>query len=218
MNKKRLIIFDLDGTLIDSQKDIALTTNHILKSMGYKEHQLESYKNFIGDGARELVRRALPENTSTQDIEQALEMFKEIYGNKMGANTKPFEGIYQMLEALQEDFEFALLSNKPHKFTLEYMRIFFSEYNFQSIHGQKDDVPKKPDPAGVYNILNELNYKSNQVYYIGDTVTDMNTAVNAGLIPIGVLWGVQEQKSLELHGAKYIASTPEQIVDIVLKR
>jgi len=215
MNGKKLVIFDLDGTLIDSLKDIALCTNSVLKNLGYKEHSTDAYKKFIGDGARELVRRALPDSSLDDEIEKALEMFKEIYGNKIGGNTKPFEGIYEMLEELQKFCEFALLSNKPHKFTLEYMESFFKDYPFNQVHGQKDDVPRKPDPAGVYNILQELPYEKEDVFYIGDTATDMKTAVSAGLIPIGVLWGIQEKETLLTNGAQYIVESPSQIVKII---
>jgi len=214
MNRKKLVIFDLDGTLIDSLKDIAFCTNYVLRSFGCKEHPVESYKNFIGDGARELVKRALPEDFNK--IEEALEMFKEEYSNKINENTKPFEGIYEMLQALESNCEFALLSNKPHKFTIEYMEVFFKDFNFKAIHGQKEEVPKKPNPAGVYNILEELGYDSKGVFYVGDTTTDMKTAVNSNIIPIGVLWGYQEKSKLLEYGAKHIVSTPKQIVDIII--
>lgn len=215
MNNKTLIIFDLDGTLIDSLTDIALSSNQVLKHFGCKEHEIETYRNFVGDGAKVLVQKALPKGFTEEQIEEALEMFKEIYSNKINLNTKPFDGIYKMLDDLNPYCDFALLSNKPHKFTLEYMDIFFKEYNFKIIHGQKDDVPKKPDPAGVYNILNALEYEAKEVYYIGDTSTDMQTAVNAGLIPVGVLWGYQEKEILLQNGAKYLIQSPEELVTII---
>lgn len=218
MKRKKLVIFDLDGTLIDSLEDIALCTNKVLKSFGCEEHSIENYKSFIGDGARELVKRALPQSFNSEQIDDAMEMFKKIYSNKINSNTKPFGGIYEMLEELQEDCEFALLSNKPHQFTLEYMEIFFKQFEFKAIHGQKDEVPKKPDPAGVYNILNELAYDTQHVFYIGDTATDMKTAVNAGLIPIGVLWGTQEKKSLVENGAQFTVETPSELVTIILEK
>jgi phosphoglycolate phosphatase len=221
MDKKKLIIFDLDGTLIDSLKDIALCTNSVLKELGCEEHPIEVYKEFTGDGARELVKRALPNGFSEEKIQKALGMFKEIYSNKINENTKPFDGIYEMLKALEDSCDLALLSNKPHKFTLEYMELFFSEFNFQSIHGQKEEVAKKPDPAGVYNILDELDYldyKKDDVYFIGDTATDMKTAINSGVIPIGVLWGTQEEDKLIQNGAQYTVQTPQEIVQIILKK
>lgn len=218
MKRKKLVIFDLDGTLIDSLKDIALATNRVLKSFGCEEHPISAYRNFVGDGAKELVKRALPENFDEEQIEKGLALFKEIYSNKINANTKPFDGIYEMLRVLSTDCEFALLSNKPHKFTLEYMDLFFKEYDFSAIHGQKDEVPKKPDPAGALNILNELQYDPSEVFYIGDTLTDMKTAVNAGLIPIGVLWGYQDKEALLENGAQYIVESPAEIVKIILEK
>jgi phosphoglycolate phosphatase len=214
MNKK-LIIFDLDGTLLDSLQDIALATNQVLKDFGCDEHSTESYRGFVGDGARELVKRALSKSFSKEQIDKALVMFKKIYSNKINGNTKPFDGIYEMLDNIKEQCDLALLSNKPHKFTLEYMELFFKEYDFKVIHGQKDEIPKKPDPAGVHIIMDKLNYKASDVFFIGDTSTDMKTAKSANVIPIGVLWGYQDKETLIENGAKYLTKTPHEIVDIV---
>jgi phosphoglycolate phosphatase len=216
MNNKKLIIFDLDGTLLNSLKDIALAANHVLQSFGVEEHPIEAYRDFVGDGAKALVQRALPKEFLDKQIEKALEIFKEVYSNKINDNTKPYEGIYDMLDALEELCEFALLSNKPHKFTVEYMDIFFKRYDFKVIHGQKDEVPKKPDPAGALYIMDKLGYDPKNVFYIGDTATDMKTAVNAGMIPVGVLWGYQDKEYLVKHGARYLIDKPEGLVDIVL--
>ena len=127
MNKK-LVIFDLDGTLIDSLKDIAFSTNRVLIELGFEEHPIEEYKRFIGDGAKELVKRALPDSSDEEKVLEALEIFKKEYGGKETIHTKPFDGGYQMLHQLQDSCEFALLSNKPHEFTLKYMEQFFKEF------------------------------------------------------------------------------------------
>lgn len=213
--EKKLIIFDLDGTLLDSLEDIALSTNSVLKSFECEEYPVDSYKKFVGDGARELVKRALPDTFSTEQIDQALEMFKKIYSNKVNGNTKPFDGIYDMLESLQSQCDFAILSNKPHKFTLEYMDLFFNEYEFKVIHGQKDNVPKKPDPAGANFIMQTLGYEAKDVYYIGDTTTDMKTASNGNMTSIGVSWGYQDEQVLLDFGAQFLANKPSDIVNII---
>lgn len=215
--KNKLVIFDLDGTLLDSLKDIALSANKVLEEFGYEPYEIDEYRKFVGDGARALVKSALPDTLEENEIDKALEIFKSNYSNKIHGNTKPYDGIYTMLDTLSSDCDFALLSNKPHKFTLEYMEKFFKEYEFKQIHGQKEEVPRKPDPAGAFNILKSLDKEYEKVFYVGDTATDMKTAVAAKLIPIGILWGYQDEENLSLHGAEYIVKTPHRLSEIILE-
>jgi len=215
--KNKLVIFDLDGTLLDSLKDIALAANKVLEEFGYEPYEIDEYRKFVGDGARALVKSALPDTLQESEIDKALELFKSNYSNKIHGNTKPYEGIYTMLDTLSSHCDFALLSNKPHKFTLEYMEIFFKEYKFKQIHGQKDEVPRKPDPSGAFNILKSLDKEYEKVFYVGDTATDMKTAVAAKLIPIGILWGYQDEENLTLHGAQFIVETPKNLSEIILE-
>lgn len=215
--KNKLVIFDLDGTLLDSLEDIAISANRVLEELGYEQHEIMEYRKFVGDGARALVKSALPDMLEEEQIDEALKMFKSYYSNKINGNTKPYDGIYNMLDTLESKCDFALLSNKPHKFTLEYMEMFFKEYEFKQIHGQKDDVPRKPDPAGAFNILKALDKEYEKVFYVGDTATDMKTAVAAKLIPIGILWGYQDEENLSLHRAEYIVKTPHRLSEIILE-
>ena len=215
--KTKLVIFDLDGTLLDSLEDIARSANTMLEELGYKPYEVNEYRKFVGDGARELVKSALPNNLDDETIDKALAIFKSYYSNKIHGNTKPYDGIYEMLKSISSTCDLALLSNKPHKFTLEYMDLFFKQFDFKQIHGQKDEVPRKPDPAGAFNILKDIGQSYGEVFYVGDTATDMKTAVGAKLIPIGVLWGYQDEKSLRDHGAKYIVNDPQELSEIILK-
>ncbi len=213
--KNRLIIFDLDGTLLDTLEDIAYSANKVLQELGYKTYEVNEYRKFVGDGAKELMRNALEETSNEELVEKAFLMFKSLYGGKIHDKTKPYEGIYGMLDGLSELHDFSILSNKPHLLTIESIEYFFKEYEFQQIHGQKEDVPRKPNPTGAFNILNAIDKEYEKVFYIGDTATDMKTAVAANLIPIGILWGYQDEKSLSSHGAQYLANTPKELCEII---
>lgn len=216
--KQKTVIFDLDGTLIDSIKDIALATNIVLEELGFDKHDLAAYENFVGDGALMLITNALPYNVNKNIIDEALILFKKYYGDRIHENTKPYEGIYLMLDELTKcNTTLAVLSNKPHEFTVEFIEHFFSKYSFCEVHGQKEDVPKKPNPMGAINISNALNIPENQIFFVGDTATDMKTAKNAGMTSIGVSWGYRSVDELISSGADYIAKTPEHLTQILLE-
>jgi phosphoglycolate phosphatase len=215
--KKKTIIFDLDGTLLDSLEDIVISANQVLEKLNYPTHTQEAYKQFIGDGARKLMIRALPQKISNSEIDIALELFTEIYSKTIHSNTKPYEGIYEMLDALDENsFSLNLLSNKPHQFTLKYYDMFFKQYNFDFVFGQSDEFPKKPDPKTALHIANSLKINPKEIYFIGDTSTDIKTAKNANMQSIGVIWGMRDKEELQTNGADFIIEKPSQILDIVL--
>ncbi len=212
----KTVIFDLDGTLIDSLTDIAICANKVLKELNHPTHTIEKYKDFVGDGAKILIQNAMPKNASLNDVDIALDMFKEIYEQNIYENTKPYEGIYELLENLQRNnYSLNVLSNKPHKFTLQYVQKLFSDFTFDEVHGQKDGVEKKPDPIGAINISKALNVELKDIFYIGDTGTDMKTAVNAGMIPIGVLWGFRGEDELLEHGAKHLVESPQKLWELI---
>jgi len=216
--KKKAVIFDLDGTLIDSIKDIALSTNQILEELGYKQHPLDAYINFVGDGALTLLKNSLPTDVDEPTLEKALVLFKKFYGDRIHANTQPYEGIIEMLDLLKEtELKLCVLSNKPHTFTVEFIKYFFNKYPFLEIHGQKDDVPKKPDPKGALNIAEALGLNTNEIVFVGDTPTDINTAKNAGMISIGVSWGYRSVEELINADANMIAQTPKHLTQILLE-
>jgi phosphoglycolate phosphatase len=216
MNKKT-IIFDLDGTLIDSLQDISICANKVLEELHYPTHKMEDFKYFIGDGAKELMRRALPKNLDDNTIENALKLFKQYYSNNIHQNTKPFHGIYELLDVLQQNnVSCNILSNKPHEFTLEYMQNLFKNYTFDEIHGQKDNIPKKPNPIGALNIAKKLKKVPNEIFFVGDTSTDMQTAKNSGMIAIGVLWGIRDEDELRKNGADHIIKQPKELLDIIM--
>lgn len=214
---KKTIIFDLDGTLIDSLEDIAVCMNKVLEELNLPIHKMEDYKYFVGGGISVLVENAL--NGHSDDIkEEVTKRFKVIYDQKLHAKTKPYEGIYELLDELEkENHNLAILSNKPHEFTIAYAKSLFDKYNFKEIHGQKSDIPKKPDPTAAINIAKVFDVPCEEVYFVGDTMVDMQTAKNAGMIAIGVLWGFRDEEELKEYGADFLVSHPLEILEIIKK-
>jgi len=209
----KLLIFDLDGTLINSLLDIAISMNKVLEKHNYPTHDTTEYNYFVGDGALVLVKNAMPKDSKEKDIEKVLKSFIEIYEQNTHNNTFAYEGIYEMLENLEnKEIKKAILSNKPHKFTLKYVENLFNNFDFQEVHGQKIDVPKKPDPTMAIEIATKLNTKCEDVVFIGDTATDIKTAKNANMKSIGVAWGFRSVEELKAAGADFIAYKPMDIV------
>lgn len=154
---QKAVIFDLDGTLIDSLEDLANSVNQTLSEFGFDTHEINEYKYFIGDGVKVLLKRATNKEITEETIEELHQRFKVIYKKEIDSKTKVYKGIYELLTKLEkEDFPKAILSNKPHNFTLDCMNKFFNDYSFVNISGQKDTVAKKPDPQAALSIANEF--------------------------------------------------------------
>lgn len=212
---KKTVIFDLDGTLLDSIEDIASSMNKVLESLQLPTHKIEDYKHFVGGGVDILVENAL-NNKSKEIKDEVIKRFKIEYDGKLHSKTLPYDGIYELLDELKKlDINLAVLSNKPHEFTVSYVNHFFKNYNFKEIHGQKKDVPKKPDPKAALDIVKCLDSSCENTYFIGDTKIDMQTAKNANMTAIGVLWGFRDEKELRDFGADFIVSNPLEILKII---
>ncbi|WNL29818.1 HAD family hydrolase [Aliarcobacter cryaerophilus] len=212
---KKTVIFDLDGTLLDSIEDIASSMNKVLESLQLPTHKIEDYKHFVGGGVDILVENALS-NQSKEIKDEVIKRFKIEYDGKLHSKTLPYDGIYELLDELKKlDINLAVLSNKPHEFTVSYVNHFFKNYNFKEIHGQKKDVPKKPDPKAALDIVKFLNSSCENTYFIGDTKIDMQTAKSANMTAIGVLWGFRDEKELRDFGADFIVSNPLEILKII---
>ena len=212
---KKTVIFDLDGTLLDSIEDIASSMNKVLESLQLPTHKIEDYKHFVGGGVDILVENAL-NNQSKEIKDEVIKRFKIEYDGKLHSKTLPYDGIYELLDELKKlDINLAVLSNKPHEFTVSYVNHFFKNYNFKEIHGQKKDVPKKPDPKAALDIVKCLDSSCENTYFIGDTKIDMQTAKNANMTAIGVLWGFRDEKELRDFGADFIVSNPLEILKIL---
>ncbi len=214
---KKTIIFDLDGTLIDSLEDIAVCMNQVLKELELPTHEMQDYKYFVGGGISVLVDNAL-KGYSQEIKEEVTEKFKVVYDQKLHLKTKPYDGIYELLDELKRlDFNIGILSNKPHEFTIAYATNLFSKYNLEEVHGQKKEIPKKPDPIAAINIAKKFNVPCEEVYFVGDTMVDMQTAVNAKMIGIGVLWGFRDKEELIENGATFVVEHPLDILKIINK-
>lgn len=214
---KKTVIFDLDGTLIDSLEDIAVCMNQVLEELNLPTHKIDDYKYFVGGGISILVDNAL--KGYSEDIkDEATKKFKIIYDQKLHLKTKAYDGIYELLDELVKlDCNIGILSNKPHEFTIAYANSLFPKYNIKEVQGQKSDIPKKPDPIAAIKIANSFNTPCKEVYFVGDTMVDMQTAVNAKMIGVGVLWGFRDEKELLENGATFIIKHPLDLLKIITK-
>ena len=210
------IIFDLDGTLLNTIEDLANACNYALTTLGYKTHEVEKYKTFVGNGRYKLVERMLPEdNRSVENIEKALELFDSYYEKHMIDMTKPYDGIMEMLVCLiSKSINIAVVSNKPHEFTTEVVKNYFGD-RFEVVYGHKKNTKEKPDPWAVLEVIDEFKVNKDECLYVGDSEIDINTAKNAGVKSVGVEWGFRGKGELESAGANYIVNKPEQILEIL---
>ena len=213
----KAVLFDLDGTLLDTIEDIGDAADRVLKQNGFPAHNMDTYSRFVGDGATNLIIRALPEDKRIDTvIHPCLDAFLEDYGRNWNVKTRPYDGIPELLDALTaRRLKMAVLSNKPHEYTKQCMEGFLSDWNFDVVFGQRDDVPRKPDPAGALEIAEQLSIPPSDFLYLGDTETDLKTSIAAGMFPVGVLWGFRSAEELQENGAKVLIKRPLDIMNIL---
>lgn len=213
-------IFDLDGTLLDSVKDLERACNYALSKFNLPNVDSQKYKLMLGAGRKKIIESIVSEffgYDENEIIEKFLEYYNEFYDAHMLDNTKPFKGILNMLDLLRsKNVVTAILSNKPHDFTLKLCKQFFSD-KVQYVSGLKDGYEAKPDPALLLEIINDLGLKKEDCIYIGDTEIDIQVAKNSGVKSLGVLWGFRTQALLEKEEADYLASNIDEMTDIILK-
>lgn len=211
------VVFDLDGTLLNTLADIGDAGNAVLRDRGFPEHPLEAYRYFVGDGARTLATRILPEDRRDEEtVEGCLAAFKEEYNRHWDRKTGPYDGVPEMLDALAErGLPMAVLSNKPDEFTRRCVDRLLASWSFDVVFGLRDGVPKKPDPAAALEIAGTLDVAPSKCLYVGDTATDMQTAVAAGMFPMGALWGFRTREELEQHGAQLVIGRPQELLGVL---
>lgn len=215
----KTIIFDLDGTLLDTLADLAASANHTMEQMGYPTHPLESYRYFVGNGVPKLLERCLPEDKRTEEnIAAARKLFAEYYNVHFADKTKPYEGVPELLGSLRKSgVKMAVASNKSDEFTQSIVKKFFGDI-FDAVQGARENVPKKPAPDIAFGIMERLGAVPVNTYFAGDSNVDMYTAKNAGLTAIGCLWGFRTKEELLDGGADFLAEKPSDIYDIIMKR
>lgn len=213
---KKLVIFDLDGTLLNTIADLANATNYALAKNGFQGHEENKYKYFVGNGADMLIQRALPEETSKEVFNEVKKDFISQYTTHAAVYTAPYPGIVDTLEYLEEvGVKIAVASNKPHRETEKVVAHYFPDIRFQLIFGHRTGYNPKPDPQIVYDILNELKIEKKDTLYVGDSSVDMQTAKASGLFAVGCSWGFRTREELLENGADAIIDSPQELIPLV---
>lgn len=214
------VIFDLDGTLLDSLEDLADSMNSVLVQLEYPVHPVEKYKYFVGDGMRQLARRVLPSGETDEAIvNKTIELMAIEYGKRWSDKTRIYPGLAETLDGLiSSGLRLAVLSNKPDPFTKRMVSELLSRWSFDPVFGARPDTPVKPDPQSALEISKIWGIAPERILYVGDTGTDMRTAASAGMHAIGVTWGFRMVEELLEHGAQSIIDQPLELLAMVEKR
>lgn len=214
---KKLIIFDLDGTLLDTIVDLATATNQALARHGYPTHETDAYRFFVGNGINKLFERALPEEKrSEENIQKIRSAFIPFYNVHNADLSRPYPGIPELLRALQEQgMQLAVASNKYHEATRKLVHQFFPEINFTEVFGQREGVPSKPHPQVVFEIMEKIQANASETIYVGDSCVDMETGKNAGVTTIGVSWGFRPRTELEAYHPDFIADQASDLLQLL---
>ena len=209
----RAAVFDLDGTLLNTLADLAASGNELLASYGMAPHPQQAYRYFVGNGSRKLMERIIP-GATPELIEEALSRYKIIYERRLTEKTKPYDGILEMLSKLRKKgVRIAVCTNKHISAAEQLIRKYFPSGMFDAFDGDRPGVPRKPNPAHVRFIMETMGVIPEETVYLGDSGVDMQTAVNTGVLPVGVLWGFREKDELLENGAKVLLSHPSELLD-----
>lgn len=215
---KRLVIFDLDGTLLNTIADLAQSTNHALQSLGYPVHDLKAYPQMVGNGINKLFERALPEGEKSEaNVLRMRATFIPYYNVHNADLSRPYPGIPELLQTLQRrGVGIAVASNKYQEATSRLIEHYFPELRFVAVLGQREGIPVKPDPGIVSDILKAAGHVDrSEVLYVGDSGVDMQTALNAGVEACGVTWGFRPRTELEVFNPPHIVDHPQEILPLI---
>jgi len=212
----KAVLFDLDGTLLDSLRDLADSTNEALAAVGFPVHPVDAYRYFVGDGIEMLIRRALPpDDADAATVAGCIADMRARYAERWADHTRPYAGVADMLDHLTGmNVPMAILSNKPDDFTHKHVDHLLGRWRFRTVLGQRSGVPPKPDPAGAFEVAREMGLAPPDFLYLGDTATDMKTALSAGMYPVGALWGFREAAELTAAGARHLIAHPLDLLPL----
>ena len=212
----KAVIFDLDGTLLNTLDDITNSVNHMLLSHGFKTRTLQEVRSFVGDGARQLIERATGLKEPKELLETCLKTYEDHYELHKADLTRAYDGIYELLDQLKDNhIRLAVVSNKPMQAVKDLIDELFKGY-FEVVIGETKELKRKPSPEMLYYALNELHLNKEEVLFVGDSDVDMKTAINASVDVIACLWGFRDKEVLMAYNPKYIVSHPGEILTIVL--
>lgn len=215
MNK--LVIFDLDGTLLDTLPDLAENVNLMLSHFGFPLITNEQVRQYIGNGARKLIERALGKNYNPDTFEEHISYYTDLYDRSESLKTNFFDGIPEVLRELKKrGYKLAICTNKPQTPTDNVCKKYFSEFGFDLAVGLSDKVNRKPDPTATLDIIKKLNVDKENVYFVGDGETDVQTAKNAGVKSISVLWGYRDKEQLLDAGAEIFVEKPLDLINHII--
>lgn len=217
-NKKcifKAVIFDMDGTLLNTLSDLTDSGNHVLNKMNLKTYPEHEYKNFIGNGLKNLIIKMMPENSGETELKKAYDTFYACYEENKLNKTAPYSGIEKLLRELCAcGVKTGIITNKPHIPACE-----MSEYYFKGLveltYGAKDNIPKKPDPASLLSMINYFGVKADETLFVGDSAVDIKTAKNAGIKSCGVLWGFGKKEDIIEKGADYISKNADELRSVI---
>jgi phosphoglycolate phosphatase len=216
--KYKAVVFDLDGTLLDTLDDLADSMNEVLEAENMPTHPVDSYRTFVGDGVVELVRRALPEDHRRDEelVAHMVNRMRDVYSRRWDAKTKPYDGVDELLDGMEKmGIGKAVLSNKPHDFTRLCVSKLLPGRDFDVVLGVSETVPPKPDATGLRQITEQLKLTPRDFLYLGDTNTDMTTAVAAGMFPVGAGWGFRSREELLGNGAAVVCDDPREVLALL---
>ena len=213
----KVVLFDLDGTLLDTLEDIADSANRVLTGHGFPTHPTNAYRAAVGQGARQLIINILPDVTRDPDtIRICLDAFLRDYGQNWNKKTKPYAGVAELLDSLKaRKIKIAVLSNKPAEFSGKCINELLFGWTFDAIIGASDDMPNKPDPSGAVEIAGRLKIVPEEFLFVGDSGIDMRTAVAARMFAVGALWGFRGREELLREGANILVNHPREILKLI---
>jgi phosphoglycolate phosphatase len=213
----RAVIFDLDGTLLDTLEDIADSANSVLRRRGFPAHPTDEYRYFVGDGVRKLIERILPPEKRTETfVDLCLAEMRQEYGGRWNVKTRPYDGVPELLDSLRgHGVKRAVLSNKPDDLTRACVDELLSDWSFDVVAGYGGEIPHKPDPTGALEVARRLGVNPDRIAMVGDSDIDMRAAVDAGMYPVGATWGFRPREELAAAGALELLDRPLDLLAVI---